>query len=181
MNIKNARNLALKLFGMYCYLLLILSLPSYSHFFSSLKRSDLNIGHGYIFYIFIQILFLLVIGFVLLFRTDSAAHFIWKDTISKSVEKEKIGGPLSFWIALIGIYFIVVSFPSILSILVDFLLNRMILEPYSENLYRNFSHFFFYNLFPQIIQFTIALILVFKNESISDFIQRKKIKSQKLP
>jgi hypothetical protein len=167
MTVKTARDLAIKVFGVYYLAAFIVSIPGLLGTvftdFSSVAGDSL-VGEIALKLLSVaSILLNFAVGGVLVFRTDRVVRFVWRDDVSDDSELPNLGGPLSFWITLIGFFYLVSSLEAIAGRL--FLLVSKA-EGLQEGLWMRWS-------FPSFICFFISLAVVLKARKIAGFILRQ--------
>jgi len=108
MTVKTARDLAIKVFGLHYIALFIIDMPGLSSaFFMDFSGARVAGNTAYRLLTAAAIVLNLAVGGFFLFRTDRVVRFVWRDDASGDSELPSLGGPLSFWITLIGIYYLI--------------------------------------------------------------------------
>ncbi len=120
MKLNELRNLAIKLFGLYCITRFIILLPQLVSIFLMTGNSVYMQNKALLaLAITISPALYLCLGAVCLFKTRLVVALLWAGDQS-SAEKPAAGsGPssLSFWITLIGFYYLISSFAGLVSLL----------------------------------------------------------------
>jgi hypothetical protein len=163
MNIHQIRDLALKILGIYYLSRALIYAPQVSSFFlswdnnPSLADNKLAIGLSGL----LPLVFWLLIGLVLTFRTGHVAKILWlsrQDSEARTIERPS----LRFWIVLIGFFFLVSSTGGVVSHVLAFVANRNIRDP-----------FIYYQYLPEIFTLVLSIICIFKARGIEAWLKTK--------
>lgn len=155
-------------FGLYCLVVSIQYLPVIGVMFAAGEMSEYITSM--LLYRFFQLLVPVVslaVSFVFLTKTQAIVSFLESRTLttSESVNSPSASGRMSFWITLLGLYYLVSSASRLLSIIPRFFLD------YSGAPF--LVEFIGPEFWSELITLIISVFLIRKSRRIESFIQKK--------
>ncbi|MDD4736333.1 MAG: hypothetical protein PHP44_09525 [Kiritimatiellae bacterium] len=170
MNIRQVRDLALKIFGIYYLSNALVRAPQFASLFFSWNRNPEMAGHGFAIALSVlsPIAFWLIIGLLLTFRTPRVAGILWKS------QEEPASSPtarpsLSFWIVLVGFFFFVSAAGGAVAEAWILAFNRQMR-----------GSFVYYKFFPEVVTLVLSIVCILKAQAIEAWLSRKIGESSRL-
>ena len=164
-DIHEARDLAVKLFGLYCIVSFVLLAPQILSVAALSPAHSELITSRLVFAVTTSIpaVLYLALGWTLLFRTRSVVRILWRDVTESDSAPPFSASSLSFWITLIGLFYFIRSVSGLATQL-------WIFGTRTGALGHSFSSLRF---LPDLVIFPLALLFIFKARAIEEFIRRK--------
>ena len=157
MNIRHARDLALKILGIYYLFHAIVYTPQLCGVFAMWNRNPSNeySRMAIAMSVLVPLLFWLVFGLLLTFKTSSVLRLLWPS--SDEVDSTTPTGTpsMSFWIVLVGFFYFVGSFGGALSQLWQFVDERHYGTSYRIS-----------KLLPQLFTLALSVFCIIKAKAI---------------
>jgi hypothetical protein len=164
MKTNNVRDLAIKLFGVYCFMCFVLVVPEVLYFSLSEPcpqlmpnslASEIALGLSALLYLGLAYLFV--------FRTVSVIRLVWRESTDSDAAPLNVQAAttLSFWITLIGVFCFVRASARVLSELCVFARQGGMSGTYWE-----------VTFLPQLIMLPISIFCMLRSKTIEGFIQR---------
>ncbi len=129
MSVYHARDLAIKLFGLYCVVHFVEYVPAYlwNLVFGFISPRESPTGFETAAFVVAQALpplFFLAAGFFCLLRTYRVTGYLWKEEAPASEGDAISRQPLAFWLTLIGVFFAIRAISSLGGVVAGFFLER---------------------------------------------------------
>jgi hypothetical protein len=163
MNIRQLRDLALKILGIYYLSSALVRAPRFANIFFEWNKSFEMAGHGLAISlsVLLPLVFWLFIGLLLTFRTALVAAILWPSR--DEAETTAIARPsLRFWIVLIGFFFAVGAAGGAVAQLWVLVAHQSMRGSYM------YSRFL-----PELVTLVLSTICIFKAQAIEAWLNRK--------
>ena len=163
MNIRQIRDLALKILGLYYLSSALIRAPQFASLFFSWDKSPEMAGHklAIAFSVLLPFAFWLLIGLVLTFRTGLVAAILWP-----SREEQASGAiarpSLRFWIVLIGFFFFVSAAGGTVAQVWTFAVHRDMR-----------GSFLYYKFLPELVTLVLSIVCILKTQAIEAWLKTK--------
>ena len=172
MKISDARDLALKLFGIYCFIQLIADLIVTIGFLIERDQSDFGYKFPFEPYIILSVFYAVAV-YLFLFKTSFVIKILWRKTTEEDAPSPETKGfaSLSLWIVLIGIYYFIQSISSVIPRIINFIfiLDFWEIESWKEHLS--------YTIIEPLIILALSIFCMIKSRSIETFFQKRLVKT----
>lgn len=166
MKLTDARDLAIKLFGLYCVVDAVVLAPQILSvfFMSEAMTQHLTNKFAYGIAVSLPLLLYVAIAYVSLVRTGWMITMIWgKQPAGEAMSQNStVATSLSFWITLIGVYYFIESSAGLLTQLWILAANREMWGSYWSM-----------KFLPSAITLPVSVVCILRAKRIEDFIQRK--------
>ena len=163
MNIRQIRDLALKILGIYYLSTALVRAPQFASIFFSWNKSPEMAGHGLAISlsVLLPLAFLLVIGLLLTFRTGLVAAILWPS--QNEPESTTITRPsLRFWIVLIGFFFAVGA------------AGGAVAQVWTLAVRRDMrGSFMYYKFLPELVTLVLGIACILKAQAIEAWLNAK--------
>ncbi len=163
MNIRQIRDLALKILGIYYLSSALVRAPQFASIFFSWNKSPEMAGHGFAISlsVLLPLAFWLAIGLLLTFRTRLVSAILWptrEEPESNTITRPSLG----FWIVLIGFFFAVGA------------AGGAIAQVWTFAVHRDMRGSFMYHRFlPELLTLVLSIICLFKARAIQVWLNTK--------
>jgi hypothetical protein len=163
MNIRQIRDLALKILGIYYLSSALIRAPQFASIFFSWDKSPEMSGHGLAIAVsvLVPLAFWLLIGLLLTFRTGLVAAILWPSRDEPDVPTTARPS-LRFWIVLIGFFFAVGAAGGAIAQLWVLVAHRSMRGSYM------YSRFL-----PELVTLVLSMICIFKAQAIEAWLNTK--------
>ena len=162
MNIRQIRDLALKILGIYYLSSALVRAPQFASLFFTWNRSPETEGQGLAIAlsVLLPLAFWLIIGLLLTFRTGLVAAVLWPS------RDEQAGSPIArpslrFWIVLIGFFFLVSAAGGAVSQVWTFAMHRDMR-----------GSFMYYKFLPELVTLVLSIACILKAQAIEAWLER---------
>ncbi len=163
MNIRQIRDLALKILGIYYLSSALVRAPQFASIFFSWNKSPEMAGHGLAISlsVLLPLAFWLLIGLLLTFRTGLVSAILWPSR--NEPESTTITRPsLRFWIVLIGFFFAIGAAGGAVAQLWVLVAHQSMRGSYM------YSRFL-----PELVTLVLSIICIFKAQAIEAWLNTK--------
>ena len=164
MNIRQIRDLSLKILGIYYLSHAIIIAPQFCSIFLSWGRSPEMAGHGVAIAlsVLLPLVFWIAIGLVLTFRTSLVVALLWSSRSEDEHTTATASPSLRFWIVLVGLFFFVRSLGGTVSQLWVFAASQQMR-----------GSFTYYRSLPELITLILSIVCIAKAKAIETFLMAK--------
>ncbi len=163
MNIRQIRDLALKILGIYYLSSALVRAPQIASMFFSWDKSPEMAGHGLAIAVsvLVPLAFWLIIGLLLTFRTALVAAVLWPSR--DEPESPMAARPsLRFWIVLIGFFFAVGAAGGAVAQLWVLVAHRSMRGSYM-----------YHRFLPELVTLALSIVCIFKAQAIEAWLNTK--------
>ena len=164
MNIRQIRDLALKILGIYYLSHALIYAPQFASLFTSRSKLSEISGHEFavLLSVLLPLLFWISIGFLLTFRTSLVATILWPASAEDQQAAASARPSLRFWIVLVGFFFLVKSLGAAVSQIWMFAASQQMRGAFA-----------YYRPLPELITLALSIVCIVKAQAIETFLITK--------